>query len=89
MLESIASENSDFNIVIAGMNNFKMLYQQLINDYNVKIIYDDTYNILNNSNLALVTSGTATLETAFFKVPQIVCYKSSWFSYLIAKSFVK
>ena len=89
MLESLASENSDFNIVIAGMNNFKMLYQQLINDYNVKIIYDDTYNILNNSNLALVTSGTATLETAFFKVPQIVCYKSSWFSYLIAKSFIK
>ena len=89
MLKSLASENNDINIVIAGMNNFKMLYQQLINDYNVKIIYDDTYNILNNSNLALVTSGTATLETAFFKVPQVVCYKSSWFSYLIAKSFIK
>ena len=56
MLESLASENSDFNIVIAGMNNFKMLYQQLINDYNVKIIYDDTYNILNNSNSFFVTS---------------------------------
>ena len=89
MLKSLASENNDINIVIAGMNNFKMLYQQLINDYNVKIIYDDTYNILNNSSIALVTSGTATLETAFFKVPQVVCYKSSWFSYLIAKSFIK
>ena len=66
-----------------------MLYQQLVNGYNVKIIYDDTYNILNNSSKALVTSGTATLETAFFKVPQVVCYKSSWFSYLIAKSFIK
>ena len=89
MLESLSSYNNGNNIVIAGMNNFKTLYKQLINNYNVKVIYDDTYNILNNSNIALVTSGTATLETAFFKVPQVVCYKSSWFSYLIAKSFIK
>ena len=75
MLKSLASENNDINIVIAGMNNFKMLYQQLINDYNVKIIYDDTYNILNNSSTALVTSGTATLETAFSKFLKLYAIK--------------
>ena len=54
------------------------------------IIYTLIYfNLLNNSKVALVTSGTATLETAFFQVPQVVCYKSSWISYLIAKSFIK
>ena len=89
MLESLSSYNNGNNIVIAGMNNFKTLYQQLINNYNVKVIYDDTYNILNNSNVALVTSGTATLETAFFKVPQVVCYKTSSISYLVAKLVVK
>ena len=89
MLASLSSDKKDINIVVAGMNNFETLYKQLINDYDVKVIYDDTYNILNNSNIALVTSGTATLETAFFKIPQVVCYKSSWFSYSIAKSFIK
>ena len=75
MLESLSSNNNDNNIVIAGMNNFKKLYQQLINNYNVKVIYDDTYNILNNSNVALVTSGTATLETAFLKFPKLYVIK--------------
>ena len=56
---------------------------------NIKIIYKDTYNILNQSSCAIVTSGTATLETALFKVPQVVCYKSSWISYQIAKKLIK
>ena len=89
MLESISSIKNDKNIVIAGMDNFKFTYKRLINDSNIKVIYNDTYNILNNSEIALVTSGTATLETAFFNVPQVVCYKSSKFSYLIAKLFIK
>ena len=89
MLEAVSSYSKEFNIVIGGMKNFKNLYGDLISGYQVKVIYDDTYNLLNNSDRALVTSGTATLETAFFNVPQIVCYKSSWLSYVIAKSLVK
>ena len=75
--------------MIAGMKNFKDLYREITSNSNVKIIYGDTYNLLNNSIRALVTSGTATLESAFFNVPQIVCYKTSWLSYVIAKSLVK
>lgn len=54
----------------------------------VRFIKGATYDILANSEAALVTSGTATLETALFKVPQVVCYKSSKISYFIAKRLV-
>jgi lipid-A-disaccharide synthase len=89
MLRAVSSYSKDFNIVIAGMKNFKNLYREITSNSNAKVICKDTYNLLNNSNIALVTSGTATLETAFFNVPQIVCYKTSWLSYIIAKSLVK
>ena len=89
MLRAVSSYSKDFNIVIAGMENFKNLYREITSNSNAKVICNDTYNLLNNSNIALVTSGTATLETAFFNVPQIVCYKTSWLSYIIAKSLVK
>ena len=89
MLRAVSSYSEDFNIVIAGMENFKNLYREITSNSNAKVICNDTYNLLNNSNIALVTSGTATLETAFFNVPQIVCYKTSWLSYIIAKSLVK
>lgn len=55
---------------------------------NVSFIKGNTYGILANAEAALVTSGTATLETALFKVPQVVCYKSSFISYFIAKQLV-
>ena len=89
MLSAVSSYTNEFNIVIAGMKNFQDLYGEITSNSNAKVIYKDTYNLLNNSSTALVTSGTATLETAFFNVPQIVCYKTSWLSYVIAKSLVK
>lgn len=55
----------------------------------VKLIENATYPLLNFASAALVTSGTATLETALFKVPQVVCYKGSAVSYFIAKQLVK
>lgn len=56
---------------------------------NVKVVKDSTYHLLSHSTAALVTSGTATLETALFGVPEIVCYKGSAISYQIAKRLVK
>jgi lipid-A-disaccharide synthase len=55
----------------------------------VKVISNKTYDILSIAEAALVTSGTATLETALFEVPEVVCYKGSSVSYLIAKQLVK
>jgi len=65
-------------------------YEEFIKDYqNVKVVSNETYPLLMKSVAALVTSGTATLETALFAVPEIVCYKASNISYQIAKRLVK
>ena len=65
-------------------------YDGFIKDYhNVKVLSNDTYSLLMKSVAALVTSGTATLETALFGVPEIVCYKAGNISYQIAKRLVK
>ncbi len=65
-------------------------YESFIKEYpNVNSIANDTYSLLMKSTAALVTSGTATLETALFGVPEIVCYKASNISYQIAKRLVK
>ena len=89
MLNAISSYTENYNIVIAGMNMHKNIYKSISYNYKVNIVFEDTYNLLNQSSFALVTSGTATLETAFFNVPQVVCYKANWISYSIAKSLVK
>ena len=65
-------------------------YEQFTSEYeNVKTISNETYSLLMKSVAALVTSGTATLETALFGVPEIVCYRASNISYQIAKRLVK
>ena len=63
-------------------------YNQFISE-DMKIIYNETYNLLSNTDVAVVTSGTATLETALFEVPEVVCYKGSSISYQIAKKLIK
>jgi lipid-A-disaccharide synthase len=55
----------------------------------VTILFAQTYDLLRFSDLAVVTSGTATLETALFSVPQVVCYKGSFISYIIARNLIK
>ncbi len=64
-------------------------YESLIAGKNIPLLVDQTYSLLMNSDAALVTSGTATLETALFEVPEVVCYKGGNISYMIARSLVK
>ena len=65
-------------------------YNQLLAPYNnVSTVVNKTYELLAQSKAALVTSGTATLETALFAVPEVICYKGSSISYQIAKRLVK
>jgi lipid-A-disaccharide synthase len=64
-------------------------YDELLKEYkNVSYVANQTYPLLMRSTAALVTSGTATLETALFGVPEVVCYKGSWLSYQIGKRLV-
>lgn len=67
----------DFQFVIAGAPSFKMQdYEQYLNDVKeIKVVFNETYSLLQQSFAAMVTSGTATLETALLKCPQVVCYK--------------
>ena len=89
LMLSAVSEFNGYQFVIAGAPaRSKEYYDPFLTSGNVHLILNDTYNLLNNSHSALVTSGTATLETALFKVPQVVCYKSSAFSYRIAKTLI-
>src|SRR5205085_11158071 len=65
-------------------------YNDLLKDYsNVSHVANQTYDLLLKANAALVTSGTATLETALFGVPEVVCYKGSPISYQIAKRLIR
>ena len=76
-------------IIAAAPSIPKDYYNQLIKKTPLKIVYGATYDLLQHSTAALVTSGTATLETALFKVPQLVCYRSSNLNYWIAKKILK
>ena len=80
----------DYQFVLAGVKNLPdELYKRIIGNNPVRLINDKTYEILYMSEAALVTSGTATLETALFNVPQVVCFKGDFFSMLIAWAVIK
>ncbi|WP_010134903.1 lipid-A-disaccharide synthase [Ochrovirga pacifica] len=87
---SVVHHFPDYQFVIAGApSKSPSFYQPYIEGLDVKFIDNQTYDLLSISHAALVTSGTATLETALFKVPQVVCYKTSGITYTVAKSLVK
>jgi lipid-A-disaccharide synthase len=80
----------EYQFVVAAVSNLNQSYYENFNrDPNIKIVYDQTYDLLANSQAALVTSGTATLETALFDVPQVVCYTTSLISYWIGRAVIK
>ncbi len=88
MLKMLA-KFKDYQFVIAGAPSQDFtFYQQFIKNNNVAFINNKTYDLLSVSYAALVTSGTATLEAALFKVPEVVCYKGSWISYQIGKRII-
>lgn len=85
----IVDNFKDFQFVIGAAPSLPLsFYQTIIKNKEVKIVQNKTYDLLDNSHAALVTSGTATLETALFRVPEIVCYKGNELSYQIAKRVI-
>ncbi|KAA3622088.1 MAG: lipid-A-disaccharide synthase [Bacteroidetes bacterium] len=79
-----------FQFVVAGAPSTPLeVYKNIIGEKPVKIISGKTYDLLSIAKAALVTSGTATLETALFNVPQVVCYRGSYINYYIIKSLIK
>lgn len=77
MMIQTASQFADYQMVLAGAPSIDDdYYNKYVEGSNVKLVHNDTYALLSHSTCALVTSGTATLETALFGVPQVVCYKT-------------
>jgi len=87
---AVVKEFPDYKFVIAGAPGISPeYYDQYITETGVSIIFDQTYELLMQARAAVVTSGTATLETALFAVPEAVVYKMSKATYYIGKQFVK
>ena len=93
MLDRMLSVQKHFpnhQFIIAGVKNLPAaLYNQYISNGRAMIVLEATYDLLAVADAALVTSGTATLETALLNVPEVVCYKTSGLSYAIAKRVIK
>lgn len=88
-LTKVFQENSHLHFAIAAVDTLPaLLYDKLKNYKNVSLIYEQTYDLLSVADAAIVTSGTATLETALFKVPQVVVYKTSALNYAIGSRLV-
>jgi lipid-A-disaccharide synthase len=76
MLEAVRCYENDYQIVVAGAPGIEPdYYQQFMLGTQAEIVFGKTYDLLAKAHVALVTSGTATLETCLFGVPQVVCYK--------------
>jgi len=86
----IAEAMPEYDFTVSMVDNLKEeLYAPVEGIDNIKLIVGNTYDLVKNSMAAIVTSGTATLETAVINVPQVVCYKTSPLSYSIAKRLIK
>lgn len=87
---ALAQRHREYQFVVAGMSLLgEDIYRRYIpQECNIDIVYDSTYRILSTAYAAVVCSGTATLETALFGVPQVVCYRANPISVAIAKTVV-
>jgi len=90
VMNATVKQNPDFHFVVAAVQTLdENLYQGLHDMPNVTFVYEETYDLLTAADAAIVTSGTATLETALFKVPQIVVYKAPALTYHVVKALIR
>ncbi|MBE9484303.1 MAG: lipid-A-disaccharide synthase [Bacteroidetes bacterium] len=90
VMKEMAGQFPDHQFVIAAAPSTPdQIYLDVIKDTDLKLVRGRMHDLLRISTAAMVTSGTATLETALFRVPEVVCYKGGWISYLIARRLVK
>lgn len=90
LMLSMCNKFPDVQFCIAAAPSLSAeFYSTFIGNNPIKIVYNETYSLLQRASAALVTSGTATLETALFEVPEVVCYKGSKISYWIARQLIK
>jgi lipid-A-disaccharide synthase len=90
LMLSVTRYFPDYEFVVAGVTGLgEAFYQPLMAGHSPRLLMDQTYSLLQHAEAALVTSGTATLETALFRVPQVVCYMPGAVTYWIIKQLIK
>jgi lipid-A-disaccharide synthase len=90
VMSTIRKNFPQHQLVVAGMNNYAMdYYRSFCQDPSIAVVYDQTYALLRHAKAAVVTSGTATLETALIGTPLVVVYQAGKISYSIAKRLIK
>ena len=91
IMVKVSNSFKDYEFVIAGAPAIdRDFYETIIGTKSdIKILFNQTYEILSHSTSGLITSGTATLEAALFRVPQVVCYKANAISVMIARIIAK
>ncbi len=86
---SLVKEFPNAQFVVAGVDSLPEAIYAPAKAAGIKLVFNQTYDLLSHATAAVVTSGTATLETALFRVPQIVVYRTSAISYRIAKGLIR
>jgi lipid-A-disaccharide synthase len=86
---SLVKEFPNAQFVIAGVDSLPESAYLGAKKAGIKVVFNQTYDLLSHATAAVVTSGTATLETALFRVPQVVVYRTSAISYMIAKNLIR
>lgn len=90
VMVSVCNHFPEYQFAIGCVSQFEPdFYKKWIQNDDIKLIYKDSRNLLRASQAALVTSGTASLETALLKIPEVICYKGSLLNYLIAKRLIR
>lgn len=91
MLDSmvkVVEQFKDYQFVIAGSTNLPASYYTPLAEKNIKVVFNQTYELMSYAKAGIIKSGTSTLESALFKLPQVVCYKSGGLSFAIGKRLV-
>jgi lipid-A-disaccharide synthase len=90
MIEAAKKYSDNYQLVITGAPSVeKKIYDEIIGDSQIPVIFNETYQIVSNAVAAVVTSGTATLETALLRTPQVVVFKASWLSFVVGRPIVR
>lgn len=90
IMVSVIPQFKDYQFVVAGAPGItEAYYYSILGDSDIKVIHGQTYNLLDHAEAAIVSSGTATLETALFNIPEVVCYKGDSVSVFIARQLIK
>ncbi len=84
----VVSDFKDYQFVIAGTTNLPREAYQMAVDMGLNVVFNQTYALMNNAHAGIIKSGTSTLESALFRLPQVVCYKGGTVSYSIARMVV-